>query len=127
MITKQARFIFILALLSAGFMSAGEFPEPYDSEPDQKTPRLSPKEAADQFKVPEGFHVTLFAGEPDIRNPIGMTWDSRGRLWVAENYTYAERTKNTTATCATACSFLKTPTATGISISARCSTTSFRF
>src|SRR3546814_14461456 len=24
-------------------------------------------------------------------NPIAMTWGSRGRLWVAENYTYSER------------------------------------
>src|SRR6185436_3086989 len=32
----------------------------------------------------------LFASEPQIRNPIGVTFDSRGRLWVAENYTYAE-------------------------------------
>ena len=31
------------------------------------------------------------ATEPDIQNPIAMAWDSRGRLWVAENFTYAER------------------------------------
>ena len=54
----------LLALLNIAVLAA-EFPEPYDSEPDQKTPRLSPKEAAEQFKVPEGFHITLFAGEPD--------------------------------------------------------------
>ena len=33
----------------------------------------------------------MFASEPDVQNPIAMTWDSKGRLWVAENYTYAER------------------------------------
>ena len=26
-----------------------------------------------------------------MQNPIAMSWDARGRLWVAENYTYAER------------------------------------
>ena len=72
---------------------AGEFPEIYDTEPDTKTPRLAPLAAAEQFKVPEGFKVALFAGEPDVRNPVALTWDSRGRLWVAENYTYAERAK----------------------------------
>jgi len=35
----------------------------------------------------------VFAAEPDVQNPIAMSWDARGRLWIAENYTYAERAK----------------------------------
>ncbi|GAC1469523.1 MAG: hypothetical protein NVSMB9_13430 [Isosphaeraceae bacterium] len=38
--------------------------------------------------VPDGYHVTLFAAEPDVRQPIAFTTDHRGRLWVAENYSY---------------------------------------
>lgn len=38
--------------------------------------------------VPEGFQVTLFAGEPDVQQPIGFCIDDRGRLWVAEAYNY---------------------------------------
>ncbi len=38
--------------------------------------------------VPDGFEVTLFAGEPDVRQPIGFCIDDRGRLWVAEGYEY---------------------------------------
>src|SRR5262249_36555180 len=30
--------------------------------------------------------------EPDVRNPVAMAWDPRGRLWVAENYTYSDVT-----------------------------------
>ena len=41
--------------------------------------------------VPEGFHVTLFAGEPEIKQPIAMAIDDRGRLWVAEAYSYPIR------------------------------------
>lgn len=41
--------------------------------------------------MPPGFRVQVFAAEPDVQNPIGMSWDARGRLWIAENYTYAER------------------------------------
>jgi putative membrane-bound dehydrogenase-like protein len=37
---------------------------------------------------PEGFRVTLFAGEPDIVQPIAFTFDDRGRLWVVECITY---------------------------------------
>ena len=40
------------------------------------------------IRVPEGFKVSLFAGEPDIRQPIALTFDARGRLWVVECYAY---------------------------------------
>src|SRR5262249_54196277 len=48
---------------------------------------------AGSLRVPDGVRVSVFAAEPDVRNPIAMTWDSRGRLWVAENYTYSDRTQ----------------------------------
>ena len=54
----------------------------------------SPQQAAASFAAPEGFQVSLFASEPDVRQPIAFTTDARGRLWVAENNTYAERTLN---------------------------------
>ena len=41
--------------------------------------------------VPPGFKVKLFAGEPDVVQPIAMTIDDRGRLWVAEAYSYPRR------------------------------------
>lgn len=49
---------------------------------------LPPLEAASTMVVPDGFHVTLFAGEPDVRQPIAFCIDDRGRLWVAEAYNY---------------------------------------
>lgn len=52
---------------------------------------LSPQEAAKAMTVPAGFKVTLFAGEPDVRQPIAFTIDERGRLWVAEAYSYPIR------------------------------------
>ena len=52
------------------------------------TPALSPAEAGKKFKVPSGFEVRLFAAEPDVINPVAMTWDERGRLWVVELYEY---------------------------------------
>src|SRR5262245_58835133 len=45
-------------------------------------------EAAGRMTVPDGFRVTLFAAEPDVRQPIAVTLDHRGRLWVAENFSY---------------------------------------
>ncbi|MCC7377338.1 MAG: c-type cytochrome [Verrucomicrobiales bacterium] len=53
-----------------------------------ETPALSPEEARKRFTVPEGFEIRLFASEPEVVNPVAMTWDERGRLWVVELYEY---------------------------------------
>ncbi|MBE7495042.1 MAG: c-type cytochrome [Verrucomicrobiaceae bacterium] len=83
-------------LLSLLFLShlahSADFPALYNSEPGNPSP-MSPQEALEALKLPEGFKATLFAAEPDVQNPIAMAWDAKGRMWVAENYTYAERTK----------------------------------
>jgi putative membrane-bound dehydrogenase-like protein len=52
---------------------------------------LEPKKAAEAMTVPEGFTVQLFAGEPDVCQPIAFCLDDRGRLWVAEAYSYPIR------------------------------------
>ena len=80
-----------LSLLVMVFSAAAsEFPLPYNSEPDKSGP-MPAAEAVARMKLPPGFKATVFACEPDVQNPIAMAWDGRGRLWVAENYTYAER------------------------------------
>lgn len=52
---------------------------------------LSPEDAAKEMSLPAGFKATLFAGEPDVKQPIAFAIDDRGRLWVAEAYTYPIR------------------------------------
>ncbi|MBI5801024.1 MAG: c-type cytochrome [Verrucomicrobia bacterium] len=52
------------------------------------TPALSPEEAQKKFTLPLGFEIRLFASEPEVVNPVAMTWDERGRLWVVELYEY---------------------------------------
>src|SRR5439155_17755233 len=52
------------------------------------TPALAPEESQTKFHVPKGFEVRLFASEPEVVNPVAMTWDERGRLWVLELYEY---------------------------------------
>ncbi|QDU39344.1 Cytochrome c [Maioricimonas rarisocia] len=80
-----------ICLLHATAVAADDFPQVYDSERAADLQPMSAAEAAARMQVPDGFHVDLFAAEPDVRNPIAMAWDERGRLWIAENYTYAER------------------------------------
>src|SRR3989442_7420360 len=51
-------------------------------------PPMTPEATQRKFKVPPGFEVRLFASEPEVVNPVAMTWDERGRLWVLELYEY---------------------------------------
>ena len=76
-------------LLLTGFANGAEFPTPFNTEPDRSVP-MPAAEAATSFERSAGFKVRVFASEPEVQNPIGMSWDGRGRLWIAENYTYAE-------------------------------------
>ncbi len=46
------------------------------------------EEAPKRMTLPPGFSATLFAGEPDLVQPMGFTFDDRGRLWVVENFSY---------------------------------------
>ncbi len=64
------------------------FPTPFNTEAEGQHPP-SPEEMVKLIEVPDGFQVTLFAGEPDVQQPICMDFDDRGRLWVAENYSYS--------------------------------------
>ena len=51
----------------------------------------SPQEALERMTVPDGFHVELVASEPDIVNPVAMTFDDRGRIWVTESVEYPRK------------------------------------
>ena len=87
---SQAFLTAILPLMT--LPTAFAFPEVHNSEPGNVTP-IPASEAVGKLRLPEGFKATLFAGDPDVQNPIAATWDHKGRMWVAENYTYAERQK----------------------------------
>ncbi len=38
-----------------------------------------------------GFQAELIAAEPEVRQPVAFAMDDRGRLWVAEAYSYPNR------------------------------------
>ncbi len=52
---------------------------------------LSPADAARAMTVPPGFHVDVIAAEPDLQQPIALAIDAKGRLWVAEAFSYPHR------------------------------------
>ncbi len=77
----------MLALLIV--MQADTFPPITNSEKD-KSAVTPPASSLAKISLPAGFKSSLFAAEPMVQNPIAGTFDERGRLWIAENFTYAE-------------------------------------
>jgi putative membrane-bound dehydrogenase-like protein len=88
----------LAALLAAALSGSAPFPAParqddpiphgQDRPPN---PALSPEEALAAMTVPEGFTVELVASEPDLVNPVAMTFDEKGRIWVTESLEYPRR------------------------------------
>ncbi|MEX0936516.1 MAG: PVC-type heme-binding CxxCH protein [Pirellulales bacterium] len=76
----------------------------HDTRPGRPTPPLviltpdeyplagvSGDQAARAMQLPEGFSVTASATEPEVKQPIAMALDDRGRVWIAEAYEYPIR------------------------------------
>lgn len=68
--------------------SADDFPPIQNSEKSTSLP-LTPSETVAQARLPEGFQLSVVASEPQVQNPIAMTTDERGRIWIAENYSWS--------------------------------------
>ena len=80
--------IAILALVCDSRLTAAE-PKPNERP-------IPAKDAAKAMTLPPGFKATLFAGEPDVVQPIAFTFDDRGRLWVVECLSYPNWKKDGT-------------------------------
>ncbi|HEY2155235.1 MAG TPA: PVC-type heme-binding CxxCH protein, partial [Isosphaeraceae bacterium] len=51
----------------------------------------TPEESKKNFKLPAGYEINLFASEnefPDLKKPVQMTFDAKGRLWVTTMASY---------------------------------------
>ena len=80
--------LFLFFAVAASVFAA--FPPPTNNQDVSQLPLTSPSAALQGIHLPPGFKATLFAAEPDVQNPIAMCWDEKGRLWIAENYTYSD-------------------------------------
>ena len=86
-----------VALVSAFSLAADDLPDGVVNTQNPADVSLSPAVSLSRMLVPDGFSVSLFAGEPNIRRPIAFDIDDRGRLWVVENYSHPEwRSDNAT-------------------------------
>lgn len=51
---------------------------------------LSPDSSMKTIHLPEGYHLQLVASEPVIQEPVAVTWDGDGRMYVAEMRSYMQ-------------------------------------
>ena len=83
---RIAMIALLASIISQGLAAQESFiPRAQDRPPN---PALSPSEAIARMTVPPGFRVELVASEPDIVNPVAMTFDERGRVWITESLEY---------------------------------------
>lgn len=94
--TRLAIWLFLLILSPYTVVLGQQANKPqtsiYDSQ-EETVPKMKPQEVVETVRLPDGFQLQVAASEPDVQQPIAMAWDARGKLWIAENYTYAESSK----------------------------------
>ena len=90
-LSRSALLLSPLFFLSIGVSAHGQddlIPHGQDRPPN---PARTPEEAVAAMTVPEGFTVEVVACEPDLVNPVSMTFDEKGRIWVTESLEYPRR------------------------------------
>jgi len=56
----------------------------YQTLDNELAPALTPEEALSAFSIAPGFEIELVAAEPLVAEPVAMSWDEYGRLYVVE-------------------------------------------
>ncbi|HEY1598256.1 MAG TPA: PVC-type heme-binding CxxCH protein [Pirellulales bacterium] len=92
----------VACFLVAGATGASAEEKPVaveDQDFSAELPRIAPVEppnAAGTFVTAPGFHVELVAAEPLVTDPIALSFDEQGRLYVVEMHDYSEDAEGNT-------------------------------
>jgi putative membrane-bound dehydrogenase-like protein len=82
----QRLFLASVLLLAPHFAAANaQIPHNQDAPPG---PPLSVDESLAKMSLPDDLQLDVFACEPDVVNPVAMTFDHRGRVWLLESLEY---------------------------------------
>lgn len=91
--TLSSLFFVVVVCLLSNSSAQAQREYGFDNRKSSGQPYLKPEETVAKMKATEGFEVKLFAGEPQLVNPIAMTVDEKGRVWVVECFEYPKRTE----------------------------------
>jgi putative membrane-bound dehydrogenase-like protein len=92
MFLVRVRLLSCIVLVVAAVTARGQREYGFDNTKPSGQPYLTPEESLRRLRVPEGFEVRIAAAEPAVINPIAVTVDEKGRIWVVECYEYPKRT-----------------------------------
>jgi glucose/arabinose dehydrogenase/mono/diheme cytochrome c family protein len=81
------RLLICSLLFSCGLKKGSKKPE---FDPTPSSAYNTPEESLKTMHLPEGYHMELVASEPMIKEPVAITWDANGRMYVAEMLTYMQ-------------------------------------
>lgn len=88
---RQSRSL-SLFMAAAQFLTASRAAEPEATSADlPRVPPREPAEALKSFALRPGLRIELAASEPLVVDPIAMSFDENGRLFVIEMRDYSER------------------------------------
>jgi len=79
------RLLSLLATLIGGICL---LQPPAPAQDKKITKHQAPADQRQHFVLPPGFEIELVAAEPLVINPISMTLDEKGRIYVSESHTY---------------------------------------
>ena len=82
--TCVLRAIISVAMAACFITGNGTFAAPLVVETDP----LTPEEQRLKFHLPPGFEIQLILSEPDIGQPMNLSFDAAGRLWVTSSVEY---------------------------------------
>lgn len=80
----QIAAVVLFTLAQAGDKKGETQPPPPATMKIPPAPVVPPEEALKTFQVAPGFRLELVAAEPLVHEPVAMSFDADGRLWVAE-------------------------------------------
>ncbi len=91
-----AHFVFhswVALGLCQSFLHSQELAKKSFADELPRTPPMEPREAMATIQVKDGYKMELAAAEPLVRDPVAMSFDENGRLYVVEMCDYSEQDK----------------------------------
>src|SRR4051812_17336584 len=83
-VISRSVLLVAFALLSNVSPAATTTTTPATTQAVAPIPFLSPEEELKTFQLPAGIRAEIVATEPMVEHPVYITFDPRGRMWVAE-------------------------------------------
>ncbi len=81
----------LISVIAIGSAYQGLTAQEVDAKEMPRVPATEPQDALSTFEVAEGYDLSLVAHEPEVVDPIAVTFDEEGAMYVIEMRGYSER------------------------------------